>query len=102
MCVYLRKKFQVSSIILTIFRHGGTVALPPLTSKQTPKKPTQIRVKVDLHIATCPVPTTYTISCIKEYRHFSFLQTPANPQKRCTSRNEVSLKSNNMFKETIK
>ena len=46
MGVYLRVKFQVSSIILTIFRQGGGVILPLLypTSKQTPKKPTQIRV----------------------------------------------------------
>ena len=48
MGVYLRTKFQVSSIILTIFRQegGGRVILPlPYpTSKQTPKKPTQIRV----------------------------------------------------------
>ena len=54
MSVNLRTKFQVSSIILMSFRGrwgevGGTVGsnftLPP-TSKRTPKKPTQIRVKV--------------------------------------------------------
>ena len=50
MCVYLRAKFEVSIIILTSFRQkrgggeGGRAILPP-TSKQTPKKPTQIRVK---------------------------------------------------------
>ena len=43
MSVYLRAKFQVSSITLTSFRLG--VILPPPTSKRTPKKPTQIRVK---------------------------------------------------------
>ena len=43
MGVYLRAKFEVASIILTSFRQGGGV-YPP-TSKRTPKKPTQIRVK---------------------------------------------------------
>ena len=42
MGVYLYVKFEVSSIILTNFRQGGGVILH-LTSKQTPKKPTQIR-----------------------------------------------------------
>ena len=43
MGMYLRAKFNVSSIILTSFRRG--VILPPSpTSKRTPKKPTQIRV----------------------------------------------------------
>ena len=48
MGVYLLAKFEVSSIILTSFRQGGGgVILPPPspTSKQTPKNPTQIRVK---------------------------------------------------------
>ena len=44
MGVYLRAKFQVSSIILTSFRQGGNFTPPSSTSKQTPKKPTQIRV----------------------------------------------------------
>ena len=44
MIVYLRAKFQVSSIILTSFRQGGN-SPDPLTSKRTPKKPTQISVK---------------------------------------------------------
>ena len=44
MGVYLRAKCEVSSIILTSFRQGVTSHHPP-TSKQTPKKPTQIRVK---------------------------------------------------------
>ena len=43
MGVYLRAKFEASSIILTSFRWG--VILPPPNSKWTPKKPTQIRVK---------------------------------------------------------
>ena len=43
MGVHLRANFQVSSIILTSFRQGGNFT-PPLTAKQTPKKPTQIRV----------------------------------------------------------
>ena len=50
MCVYLRAKFEVSNIILTSFRQGeegGVILpLPPIpTSKRTPKKSTQIRVK---------------------------------------------------------
>ena len=46
MGLYLRAKFEVSSIILTSFRQGGwgnfTTCPPP--TKRTPKKPTQIRV----------------------------------------------------------
>ena len=55
MCMYLRTKFQVSSIILTGFRQGvcvwggeggargwGNFTRPP-ASKRTPKKPTQIK-----------------------------------------------------------
>ena len=45
MGVYLRAKLEVSSIILTGFRHGGNFTPPPPTSKRTPKKPTQVRVK---------------------------------------------------------
>ena len=50
-CVYLRAKFEVSSIILTSFRQGRNLPrlLPQLhthTFKRTPKTPTQIRVKV--------------------------------------------------------
>ena len=49
MDVYLRAKFEVSSIILTSFRGRGGGEFyhppPPPTSKQTPKKPSQIRVK---------------------------------------------------------
>ena len=52
MRVYLRTKFQVSSIILTSFRLGGggrVILPPPNTSKRTkrtPKRPTQVRVKL--------------------------------------------------------
>ena len=50
MAKYLRAKFEVSSKILTRFRQereGGNFhpPPPPPTSKQTPKKPTQIKVK---------------------------------------------------------
>ena len=45
MSVYLRPKFEVSSIILTGVRQGGGVILLPPTSKGTPKKPIEIRVK---------------------------------------------------------
>ena len=59
MRVYLRTKFQVSSIILTSFRQGEgggrreILPAPPLPpsntskhTKRTPKTPTQIRVKL--------------------------------------------------------
>ena len=42
MILYLRAKFEVPSIILPSFRQG-VILLP--TSKRTPKKPAQIRVK---------------------------------------------------------
>ena len=45
MGVYLRAKFEVSSIILTNCRQWEVILPPSLTSKRTPKKPTQIRVK---------------------------------------------------------
>ena len=48
MCVYLRVKFQVFSVILRSFRHrkeeGGKGNSTSLTSNRTPKKPTQTRV----------------------------------------------------------
>ena len=48
MCVYLRAKFAVSSIILTSYSRGeGGIILqppPPPTSKLTTKKPNQIKV----------------------------------------------------------
>ena len=52
MGVYLQAKFQVSSIILPSFRQGGggVILPPPFTSKQTTKKPTQIKVKALLNI----------------------------------------------------
>ena len=46
MRAYLRTKFQASSITLAGFRRGNFHLSP--TSRQTPKKPTQIRVKVFL------------------------------------------------------
>ena len=50
MCVYLRAKFEVSNIILTRFRRRYPVPHTLIhthtkTSKRTPKKHTQIRVK---------------------------------------------------------
>ena len=45
MCVYLRAKFEVSSISLTSFRQrggGGNFSPSSPNSKRTPKKPTQI------------------------------------------------------------
>ena len=44
--MYLRAKCEVSSLILTGFRQGVGLILPPppFPSKRTPKKPTQIRV----------------------------------------------------------
>ena len=55
MLVYLRTKFQVSSIILTNFREG--VVSPPPTAKQTPKMPSQIEVKKWLDIIPVLVPS---------------------------------------------
>ena len=57
MRVYLRTKFQVSSIILTSFRQGEgggrreILPVPPPSNtskhtKRTPKTPTQIRVQL--------------------------------------------------------
>ena len=46
--VYLRAKFEISSIILTSFRQGVILPPPSPTSKRTPKKTTQIRVNGDL------------------------------------------------------
>ena len=46
MGVYLCTKFQVSSIILTSFRQRANFTSLPHTAKRTPKKPTQIRVKL--------------------------------------------------------
>ena len=43
MFVYLRTKFQVSSKIITSFRQE--VPLPLTNPRQSPKKPTQIKVK---------------------------------------------------------
>ena len=40
MGVYLCVKFEVSSLILTGFKREGGYFTPPLTSKRTPKKPT--------------------------------------------------------------
>ena len=63
--VNLRIKFQVSSIILTIFRHG--VILPPI-SNRIPKEPTQIRVKVKKEKLKVFKATN------KKNYHFSFLK----------------------------
>ena len=60
MCVYVLIKFKVFSTVLTSFRHSN-FPLPPLpTSKQTPKKPNQIRVKFscNFHLLTSfPLPS---------------------------------------------
>ena len=53
MGVYLRAKFEVSSIILTGFRQGGVILHPPPpppffffpNSKRIPEKPAHARVK---------------------------------------------------------
>ena len=42
--MYLRAKCQVSRITLTSFTQRSVGGILPLTSKRTPKKPTQIRV----------------------------------------------------------
>ena len=44
--VYVLTKFQASSIILTSFRQGVLLPLPPPPpTKQAPKNPIQIRIK---------------------------------------------------------
>ena len=56
MSVYLRTKFQVSSIILASFRQGGVILPRPLpNSKRVPKKPTQIRVNKQLKYTYYPI-----------------------------------------------
>ena len=55
MCMYLRIKFKVSSVILTSLRQwsggGGEVNFTPSpTSKWTPKNPTKIRVKFEFKL----------------------------------------------------
>ena len=47
MCVYLRTKFQVSRVIQTSFRERINFSPIP---KQTPKKPTLIRVKTKIDL----------------------------------------------------
>ena len=47
MCVYVRTKFQVSSIILTSFRRYVILPTPLLPAKKrTPKNPTQTKVNL--------------------------------------------------------
>ena len=44
MCMYLRAKFEVSSIILTSFRQGGGIISPPLPPQNEPlKSPSRLR-----------------------------------------------------------
>ena len=63
--MYLGAKSEVSSIILTSFRHGqGNFThphpLPLFTLKRTPKKPTQIKFNVLSHnVLSEAVLTTY-------------------------------------------
>ena len=47
MCVYLSTKFQVSSIILTSFKHGCNPPPPLPSAKRTIKKPIQIKVNIE-------------------------------------------------------
>lgn len=50
MCLYLRTKFQISSLTLTIFRQEELFTHHPLTlRKTTPKKPNLIRIKYYLN-----------------------------------------------------
>ena len=60
MCVYFRTKLQVSSVILTSFSQGGEYFYPspPPQKKQTPKKPTLIRVKSRTNPATTALQVT--------------------------------------------
>ena len=74
MNVYLHAKFEVFSIILTGFRLLGFreeiwPPSPPLTSKGTPKKPTQFRVK-------CQILLQPLLQYL--YRYFMFLHEVVN------------------------
>ena len=64
MGVYLRAKFEVSSVILTSFRRGNSPPHPPI-SKRTPKKATEIRVKL-ASLSLDNKWNKYTILLIKE------------------------------------
>ena len=76
MCVYLRIKFQFSSIILTSFRQG--VILPSPTSKRTFKKPIQIRIRVltfkDFTAINILVTQHNRMNLINEYSHNNYFQ----------------------------
>ena len=55
MYVYLRAKFEFSSLILTSFRYGGGGGIlpsPSATSKRTAKKPTQINNQLSKHVTS--------------------------------------------------
>ena len=78
MGVYLRAKFEVSSIILTSFRQGGNFTPLP-TSKRTPKKPTQIRVNAFKNGTISLQPTEYTgnpdkLAWVAKVSHYSSLE----------------------------
>ena len=65
MGVYLRAKFEVSSVILTSFRQGVIPPHTPPISKRTPKKATEIRVKL-ASLSLDNKWNKYTILLIKE------------------------------------
>ena len=72
MCVYVRTKFQVFSIILTSFRRE--VILPtPTPAKRTPKNPNQIKVNLKV------IPNRYS-PCLKHnlFVHKSVSWWPAS------------------------
>ena len=69
MGLYLHTKFQFSSVILTSFRQG--VILSP-TSKRTPKKPTQIRVKVSYTLTIIGLIAESTLRFIKDPKYKFF------------------------------
>ena len=59
MCVYLRAKFEVSSIILTNFRQGGRGNFSPLPPKNEPlKSPLRLRLNVNVVILITLADTT--------------------------------------------
>ena len=65
--MYLRSKFQVSSIVVTSFRQG--VGGDPPTSKRTPKKSTQFRVNSIQQLAIVKKSAILddTDSCIRNF-----------------------------------
>ena len=94
MFVYLRDKFEVSSIILTGFRQGPPPS--PLTSKRKPKKLTQIRVNWQMeNFTTFKRWRCSTCGSLKKFWYFQ--SWSSNPQTSCLWISRKVLKINKTF-----